>query len=77
MTDVSVVAPDNQAAVEANELAAAQELYDELKPQAELQGRNYIVARMPPAKAALVQDQIDADFPAPAADPAPPAEPTP
>lgn len=66
MSDTSVVeVPDAAAAVEANELAAAQELYDSLKPYAEVQARDYIMARMPPAQAALMQDQIDADFPPP------------
>ena len=61
---------DTQALVEATETEAAQELYDSLKPTAEMEGRKYIEARMPPAQMALMKDQLDADFPLPA-EPAP------
>ena len=75
MSDVQEAAPVADDPVAENEQAAAEELYNELKPMAELQGRNYIIARMPPAKAALVQDMIDADFPAPVEPPPPAPEP--
>lgn len=49
----------------AAEQAAADELYDSLKPMADTAGRDYMVARIPPAQMPLVQAKLDADFPPP------------